>query len=250
MKIQQIALQMYTVRQHTANDMLGTLRALAQQGYRAVELAGYGNATLKEVKATLDELGIRAIAAHVSLASMTNQTQQVLDDLKTLGCDYAVVPSVSEDFRRTADDVRRLGETLNHLSEQSKTVGLQFAYHNHAFEFAPLDGSTMYDILATSTDPALVGLEVDVFWVQHGGYDPVAVIQQYAGRVPLIHVKDKPGSGDRPDAPVGEGVLPWNEILAAADAAGAQWYIVEQDHPADPMNDVQLSLQNLQRMAQ
>lgn len=246
----QIALQLYTVREFTAQDMLDTLRVLAQQGYRAFEFAGLGGVPAKTIRATLDEHQLRAIGAHVSLSLLATQPERALAELQTLGCDYAVVPSVPPEQRDSSDQIRVLAAQLNRLGELCQSHGLRLAYHNHAFEFAPLDesGTTMFELLTAETDSALVSLELDVYWAEHAGRDSVALLEQHRGRVPLLHVKDMLADETRADAPVGEGTLRWPEILAAADASGTQWYIVEQDHPRDALNDVQRSLYNLARL--
>jgi sugar phosphate isomerase/epimerase len=111
---------------------------------------------------------------------------------------------------------------------------------------AELDGSTMLDQLAAATDPTLVGLELDLYWARFGGGDPRALIQRYAGRVPLLHIKDMSADEPRRDVPVGDGILPWPRLLTAGRAAGAEWYIIEQDNPQQPLADVERSLRNLE----
>ncbi len=254
MRADQIALQLYTVREHTARDFIGTLERLAGFGYRAVELAGYGGLAPRDLRAALDRLGLRAVAAHVRYDDFDTRLEGVVDELHALGCESAVVPSAPPERRGGADEARRLAETFNRWGGRCRAAGLRFGYHNHGFEFAPLDdrgtdGTTMFDLLVAETDPALVDLELDVYWAQHAGVDPVALIGRLAGRVPLLHVKDMAADAEHSDAPVGEGVLPWADILAAGDAAGARWYIVEQDHPRSPLEDVERSLRNLERMA-
>jgi sugar phosphate isomerase/epimerase len=253
-KAEQVALQLYTVRAETTRDFAGTLRALGAMGYRAVEFAGFGNLSAGELRAVLDEAGIQAMGAHVQFNAWESNLDGVFADLHTLGCAHAVVPALPPEWRNPdAARLRELAGRFNDWGRRSQAEGLRFSYHNHAFEFVPLAGATsgtFYEALAGATDPALVGLELDVFWAQAGGHDPIARIERYAGRLPLIHVKDMTGSGDtRADAPVGEGDLPWRDILAAGDAAGGEWYIVEQDHPRDAMDDVRTSLRNLEKMA-
>lgn len=243
-----IALQLYTIRGLTGEDMLGSLRQLAAQGYRAVEFAGYGGVAVSEIRTLLDELGMRAISAHIGLDDLLTRPQEVLTDLKTLGCTYAIVAYIPEDRRQTEQDVRTIGEAFNTYGRLCREAGLKFAYHNHNFEFAPLGGSTMYDILLDSVDPELVSFELDLFWTQYANVDPMTVIQRLTGRIPLVHVKDMEAGEAKRDAPVGEGIMPWQQILPACDAAGTEWYIVEQDHPRDPMRDVEVSLNNLKKL--
>lgn len=248
MNIDQIAVQMYTLRDLTAQDMLGTLRQLGQIGYRAVEFAGYGNSTPTEIRKTLDEAGIRGVAAHVRLDLIQTNLDQVIADMHTLGCEYVVVPWVSEEHRGSADQVRALAATLNGAGRRVADAGLRLGYHNHQFEFAALDGSTMWELLAAETDPALVDLELDLFWAIVGGFDPIDLLTRYGQRLSLLHLKDRAREGDT-DAPVGDGTLPWDRILPAAQAAGTRYYIVEQDHPRDPLNDVRQSLDYLRRQS-
>ncbi|MDP9350985.1 MAG: sugar phosphate isomerase/epimerase [Chloroflexota bacterium] len=243
-----IALQLYTVRERTAQDFIGTLRQLADMGYRSVEFAGYGDNSVQDLRSALDEYGLQAVSAHVPFSHMENNTQQALQELQTLGCSHAVVPGIPQDRRATAEQVRALAETFNHLGQACKEQGLQFGYHNHAHEFEPLDGSTMFDIIAEGTDPGLVNLELDLFWAQYGGVDPIGLLQRHAGRMPLLHFKDMENDTERSDAPVGAGILPYEEYIAAAKAAGAQVFIVEQDHPRNAMEDVRTSLRNLERL--
>ncbi|HEX6291917.1 MAG TPA: sugar phosphate isomerase/epimerase [Herpetosiphonaceae bacterium] len=244
MKIDQVAVQLYTLRDLTASDMLGTLRQLAQIGYRAVELAGYGNTTPQAIRAELDTLGMRAAAAHVRLDQL-EQADGAVEALKTIGCEYVVVPWVGEEHRGSVAQVRELAEQLNRTARRLAQHGLRLAYHNHQFEFAPLDGTTMWDLLVAETDPALVDFELDVYWAAYADQDPLALIERHGARLPLLHLKDRAADEER-DAPVGQGTLPWEPILAASRA---RWYIVEQDHPRAPLADVAHSLRYLRGLA-
>jgi sugar phosphate isomerase/epimerase len=241
-----IAVQLYTVRSLTEGDMLGTLRNLAGVGYRAVELAGYGNSDASTIAATLEELGMRAPAAHVGLQLWANDFDGTLADLKRLGCEYAVVPYAGDEYR-TAEGARRLVDELNRLGERLRGSGIRAAYHNHDFEFKPLDGSTMYEQIASGTDPVLVDLELDLFWVDVAGADTRALLEQNAGRFPLVHVKDRKPDQQPQFAPAGEGTINWRELLPAAERAGARWYIVEQDVSADPLRDVTTGFRYLEQ---
>lgn len=240
-----IAVQLYTVRSLTENDMLGTLRKLAALGYSAVELAGYGNSDAASIATTLGELGMRAPSAHVALQLWANDFDGTLADLQRLGIQYAVVPYAGDEYR-SADGVRRLVDELNQLGERLRGSGIRAAYHNHDFEFKPLDGGTMYQQLANNTDPELVDLELDLFWVDVAGVDTTALLEQYAGRFPLVHVKDRKPDQEVQFAPAGEGTIDWRQLLPAAERAGARWYIVEQDISRDPLRDVETGLRYLE----
>ncbi len=249
MKREQIALQLYTVREHTARDMPGTLRRLAEMGYGAVEFAGYGGMPVEELRAVLDGLGMRAAGAHVPFDAWTSDEEKVLADLRTLGCSHAVVPIMAPEHRADRGSVERFAGELNRLGEACEREGIRFSYHNHDFEFAPVGDVTVWEVLTRETDPRLVGLELDLYWVRFAGEDPEHLLRSFAERVHLVHLKDMARDAERSDAPVGAGTMPWDLLLEAADAAGTRWYIVEQDHPRDALQDVRQSLENLERMA-
>ena len=248
MKREQIALQLYTVRERTAQDMLGTLRQLAEMGYGAVEFAGYGGVGVRELRAALEEHGLQAASAHVSFGAWTPDPERVLSELGTLGCSHAVVPMMPPEHCGDEETVARFAEALNRLGEACKAEGLTFSYHNHDFEFSPLGATTAWEVLVRETDPHLVGLELDVFWARYAGVDPEGLLRGLASRIALVHLKDMATNG-RSDAPVGEGTMPWGRLIDAGDAARVEWYIVEQDHPRSALDDVRRSLQNLERMA-
>lgn len=249
MKKEQIALQLYTVRDVAAQDFVGMLRQVSAIGYRAVELAGFGGLSTADLRQTLNECDLRAIAAHVAYAQFEERASGVLADLKALGCDFAVVPSLPQEYRADEGLLHAAAKNFNEWGKLAQDAGLRFAYHNHAFEFAQVGSTTPYDILVNETDPALVAFELDLFWAQYGGTDPQALNRRLTGRAPLLHVKDMAAGEERTDTPVGTGILPWAQLLAAGEAAGAEWYIVEQDHPKNSLEDVRTSLQNLEAMA-
>ena len=245
----QIALQLYSVRDLAQQDMLGTLRRIGAIGYPAVEFAGYGGVPTAEIRALLDSLGMQTAGVHVPLADLQNKPEQVFADLHTLGCQYAVVPWVAEEYRGSDAAVQQLAGILNDLGARCRAEGLQLAYHNHNFEFAAGDGPTMWDRLTAATDPDLVALELDVYWATFAGADPLALIDRYGPRLALLHLKDMTADETRAYAPIGTGTMPWPEILAAGAAAGVNWYIVEQDKSSDPLADTALSLRHLQELA-
>lgn len=249
MQIDQLALQLYTLRSHTKADMLGALRQVAAAGYRNVELSGYGDAAPQTIRAALDALGVRAVSAHTPLHQHLRNPEQLLDELHTLGCEYAVVPSGGVERRQSVDAARRFAEELNRIGARCHTAGLRLGYHNHAFEFEPLETTSFWDVLVAETDPALVALELDVAWAHVGGHDPAELLRRLDGRAALIHAKDHQGGASFVDTPVGDGVLDWPAILAAADETGVRYYIVEQDHPRDPLPDVRRSYEALRAFA-
>jgi sugar phosphate isomerase/epimerase len=245
-----IALELYTLRDLTSVDMLGTLQKVAEQGYKAVEFAGYGNSNVRDVRVQLDRLGVRGVALHTNLNALQTEHERLVEDARTLGSGYIVLASVPQEHRGSADAARRLAAAFNGFGETCRAGGLQFGYHNHNFEFAPLEGAGthMYDVLLENTDPSLVAFELDVFWTHFAGVDPVELLGRMAGRVPLLHARDMEAGEGRADAPIGEGIMPWREILDAAASAGVEYYIVEQDHPRNPLRDTGESFNNLKRL--
>jgi sugar phosphate isomerase/epimerase len=249
MRRDQISLQLYTVREETARDMPGTLRKISEIGYPAVEFAGYGGLTPQDLKTTLDDLDLRPSGAHVPLNSWETNPETVLADMQTLDCTHAILPIVPPERRTDEASVARLAEDLNRWGEHCRREGIAFSYHNHDFEFAPLGTTTMWDVLVRETDPEVVGLELDLYWVKYAGTDPETTLRNVADRVALVHLKDMAPDDTLSDLPVGEGTLPWLALLEAADAAGVEWYIAEQDNPRDALEDVRTSLQHMRRLA-
>jgi sugar phosphate isomerase/epimerase len=249
MRRDQISLQLYTVREETARDMPDTLRKISEIGYPAVEFAGYGGLTPQDLKAILDDLDLRASGVHVPLDSWETNPETVLADMQALECAHAILPIVPTERSRDDTSVASLAEDLNRWGEQCRREGIAFSYHNHDFEFAPLGTTTMWDVLVRETDPELVGLELDLYWVKYAGTDPETTLRDVAERVSLVHLKDMAPDDTLSDLPVGEGTLPWITLLDAADAAGVEWFIAEQDNPKVALEDVKTSLQHLHRLA-
>lgn len=242
MRVDQISLQLYTVREETAKDMPGTLRRLAGMGYPAVEFAGFGGLSSEEIRAVLDELGLRASGAHVPLSAWDADPHSVIADMHAIGSAHAVVPSAPPDRRGDEAAVSRLAEDFNRWGGLCRSEGVTFSYHNHDFEFGRLGETTMWEVLVRETDPDLVHLELDLYWVKYGGADPEAVLRDVGDRVSLVHLKDMSPDASLSDLPVGEGTMPWPDLLRAADDVGVEWYIAEQDNPGNAMEDVEKSL--------
>ena len=245
----QIALQLYTVREAMKQDFMGGLGTVAGAGYRAVEFAGFGDHTAAEVRARIDELGMRAMGAHVQAPRVMNDLDAAIQDIHTIGGEYVIVPFLAHaDYFTTPDQVRRLAETFNEIGPKVKAAGLSFLYHNHNFEFTAFaDGSesqSPYELLLTLTDPATVGFELDVFWAEVAGQTGHRLIREYPNRFPSLHIKDMDDAGE--DAPVGSGKLSWQPVLEAGEqVGGSRWLVVEQDNPKNPVEDIRTSFTNL-----
>jgi sugar phosphate isomerase/epimerase len=224
-----VALQLYTVREDAARDFVGTLDQVAAIGYAGVELAGYGPLTPPEFRAKLDALSLTVAGSHVALTRLENELGTVIAECQMLQCPTVVCPVLPAE-RRSEEGFRKLATSLNGIGSAVKASGLNLCYHNHAFEFeTEIDGMAAYDWLMANTDPALVQIEIDAFWVQKAGHDPAEYIQKYSGRVPLVHLKDMTADAEQTFAPVGTGSVDFAPLFAAAERGGVRWYIVEQD---------------------
>jgi sugar phosphate isomerase/epimerase len=243
-----IALQLYTVREQASENFVGMLTEVAGAGYDAIEFAGYGALPATEVRKVIDDLGLRAISSHVGFQRFADDPERVIEELRVLGCDYAVVPGIPKELRGF-EAVPSLSEHFNRWGDACKLAGLRFGYHNHGWELEPLHGSTMLDLLAAGTDPTVVDLQIDIFWALAAGADPVSLIRSHAGRVATLHAKEMAAGADRKDTTVGDGVTDWSAVMAAARDAGTAWFIVEQeDDPPNAYRDIRRSLRNLKKM--
>jgi len=248
MRLDQIALQLYTVRKLAAADLAGSLRAVAAAGYRSVELAGLPETAPGALARLLGEAGLRAIASHEGIQRLREDPAAVAERLDTVACPRIIVPWMPEENRRTVDDVRRFAAELGALARFFADRGIRLGYHNHAFEFAPLEGTTIWDVLLAEL-PAGVEIELDVYWASVGGRDPVAEIRATADRVRLLHMKDRTPGPEPRDTPAGEGILAFPQIVEAGRAAGVEWYVVEQDDAHDPLAEIAIAARYLESLA-
>ncbi|MCZ8522576.1 MULTISPECIES: sugar phosphate isomerase/epimerase family protein [Paenibacillus] len=242
-----IGLQLYTLRNETAADFAGTLRKVAQLGYEGVEFAGFGGLSAEELSALLGEVGLKAIGAHVSLQSLEEDLQGQIDYIKAIGGQYVICPYVADERRATPEDWQKLFAFFEEVGAEVRKQGLTFAYHNHAFEFELNVGEEfVFDAMYSSTSPEAVQVEMDVCWVQFAGQDPLAYIPRYAGRLPLLHLKDfnKDEQGGMQTLELGQGAVDLKGVIAAASEAGVEWLIVEQDNCQNPpLQSVENSLE-------
>jgi sugar phosphate isomerase/epimerase len=241
-----IALQLYTVRDDAGKDFAGTIKKVAEIGYSGVELAGHGGLSVQALKTLLDDNGLRIAGSHIGIDALEKEISKVIDENLALGNPNIVVPYLSEDRRADSAGYKKVAEALNGFGETLHAHGLNLAYHNHAFEFETLDnGQNGMQILLDETDPALVKAEIDTYWVLVGGHDPVAFVKKYAGRVILMHIKDR-NPEDGSFAEVGTGDLPLDGLVDVAPSVGASWLIVEQDVcKRPPLEAVTISYNNL-----
>jgi sugar phosphate isomerase/epimerase len=248
-----LGVQLYTVRRVITKHAAATLKAIQDIGYTEVEVT-YDN--LDQIWPALKETKLKPVSAHVDEKAFTEsgQLDSVLNSLKQRGFEYVVAPSLPTN-RGGADALRHLAEMLNKAGERAKAVGLTLCYHNHAHDFQPVNGVPALQTLLSETQKDLVFLEMDIFWVTEAGHDPAQALKAHAGRVPLVHLKDRAVGGPtqfNENVPkdafkeVGSGSIKIPAVLKAADAAGVKHYFVEQDEtPGDPIESLRKSYKYL-----
>jgi len=257
-QLKAIGVQLYTVRGVLPQKPAETLNAIRALGYQEIEAtwADYG-----KIRPMVQAAGLKEVSIHIDNTLMgkgADEMNRVVDQAKAWGFQYAVYPYVPVPERGGADVMKTFADKLNRFGEKCHAAGLQFAYHNHAFESAKAGDQTLFQILIDSTEKNLVGFELDCFWLSVSGNDPAEFIKKLSGRVPLLHCKDKaPGTANRFDEgvprtafkEVGNGTLDWPGILRAASAAGVQHYFVEQDQtPGDPLESLRQSYNFLSKV--
>src|SRR4051812_4869222 len=248
--IQCNALQLYTVRDMTQRDFAGTMKKVADIGYKLVETAGYGNLkTAKEAKKALDDAGLKPVSGHFAIDLLENKIEQVVEDAQTLELQMVVCPFLPEDRRKDAAGYQATAKVLEKAGLMLHQYGPVLAYHNHNFEFQKFGDKTGLDILLENTQPHLLAAEVDVYWVKNAGADPVELLTRLGDRVRALHLKDMLAEQKR-FAPVGTGVLDFKSILAIADKNGVRYGIVEQDNTYDQatLTAIKTSLENLKKL--
>ncbi len=257
LKASNLGVELYTVRNVIGKDPAATLQAIQKIGYTEVE-AIY--ATLKEIWPALKQTSLQPVSVHIDESIFMkggSDLDSALGDVKERGFQYAVVPYIPVEQRGGADMFKRLAETLNKSGEKAKSHGLKLCYHNHAFEYKPIDGKTGLEMLMSDTQKDLVSLELDIFWASVAGHDPVEILKTYSGRVLLLHLKDKSKSFTQTQynenvphdtfKEVGSGSIDIPAVLKAADTAGVQHYFVEQDQtPGDPIESLRKSFNYLE----
>ncbi|GLX66998.1 sugar phosphate isomerase [Paenibacillus glycanilyticus] len=231
-----VGIQLYTLRDETEKDLLGTIRKVAEMGYEAVEFAGFYNTPAEQLKALLDELQLDAPSAHIGLnfnepEKLAADLQVQIDYAKTLGLTYIVVPSAPLPEEPTEVDVHNLARILEQAGKQVTAAGLKFGYHNHAFEFKPVNGKPVIDHLLELVPAEYLIAEFDLGWVHYAGYTPAEYVQKYEGRVPLAHFKDF--ASGRSDTEVGKGSVDLKSVLDISEECGIRYCIVEQEQFAN-----------------
>jgi sugar phosphate isomerase/epimerase len=253
-----IGLQLYTLRNELQKDVPGTIKKVAEIGYREVEVYDFYGRTAAEFGKILNGNGLAAPSGHYTVKHIKGNWEKSIAEAKELGLKYMVNAILEPDERKSFDDYKKLAELFNKAGEQTQKAGIQFCYHNHNFEFKKYGDITAYDYLLKALDAKLVKFEMDCFWVTHAGQDPVAYFKKHPGRFPLLHIKDlKAGNPPTQEldprkglfAEVGHGTIDWKRIFAAALAGGMKHFYVEQDEcEIPPLESIKVSCEYLKNL--
>ncbi|MBN6033485.1 sugar phosphate isomerase/epimerase [Amycolatopsis sp. 195334CR] len=227
-----IGIQLYTVRSLMTTDAQGTLDALSAIGYATVGVSGTYGHTPQAFRAMLDKAGLRAVLTHTSWDAMRANAVKEIETARVLGVRYLVVPSLPGSLQTVAGYSLAASE-FGKWGVLARSAGLKFLFHNHGVDFKVVDGRVLYDILVEETDPRFVNFELDIYWIYHGGQDPLAYFARYPGRFPVYHVKDMAPNGSFED--VGYGTLDWPKIFRQYEQSGIREYVVEHDQPKVPL---------------
>jgi len=257
-----VGLQLYSIRDAMTADAPGSLKKVSELGYKNLELASYSDGkfygfTPKELKKIANDLGMDVLSSHtqVEAAGITvDNAKKMADDHAELGVKYCIQPWVNE-ADRTVESFKKMVGDWNEVGKIMKSVGIQFGYHNHNFEFKNMDGVVpFYDIFMPQMDPDLITMEIDLFWATKAGQDPVEMFKKYPGRFQIFHLKDMHTKQDpffdviKDDiSPVGAGIIDFKTILASKDIAGMKYLFVEDDNQGNgkPFEGLETSISNI-----
>ena len=261
-KIDKVGLQLYTVRDLMKTDFDGTIAKVAQIGYKEVEFAGYfGRTGAAGARRRATRTVSMPVSTHVQYDELDDKFPSVIETSKAIGLKYIVCPWIPEELRKSPDIWKQAAEKFNRCGEPSKKAGMQFAYHNHWFEFLPVDGKLPYDLLLTKCDANLVKMEMDLCWITAAGGDPVKYFNEYPGRFPLVHVKDlktmphitaggAQNYGDTVDlTEVGSGLIDWKKFLASRRKPGSSTTLSSTIIPKQPFDSITKSYEYLRYAA-
>ncbi|MGB8475923.1 MAG: sugar phosphate isomerase/epimerase [Candidatus Acidiferrum sp.] len=266
-RIKRVGLQLYTVRGVLKENFDGTIEKVAKTGYKEVELFGgqYGGHSPKEIRELIAKNGMTSPSAHIDYVTIENKWPETLEAAHEMGNEYLVCPWIDEKMRN-AEGWKRVVELFNKAGEASAKAGIQFCFHNHSYEFAPVEGlgdKLAYDYLLEETDPKLVKMEMDLGWISVAKKDPVSYFNKYPGRFPQVHVKDYVNDPNSTSsyagatgsvqfkgrlADVGKGIINWKRIFAHSDTAGIKHYYVENDDAKKPFEDIKISYDYLEAL--
>lgn len=241
-----ISVQLYTLREQCEKDLPGVLRELAHIGYGAVQFAGFHGYDPALLKSVLAETGLRVSGLHYGADALLTESERLIAEANLFGTPDIVCAGIGGEYRNE-DGYRTIKRRFNELANRVQAEGLRISYHNHAFEFdTSVDGKDGLSFLIEAAADNRILAEPDVYWLKKGGHDPVEFLKPYAGRVPILHMKDMTDDEDQAFAEIGTGSIDFESIVRWGEASGVEWYVVEQDIcKTDPMECVRTSYANL-----
>jgi sugar phosphate isomerase/epimerase len=255
-----IGVELYTVRGDLGEKTEETLRRIADIGYVEVE---HNWGEVKPMLPLLNELGLQPTSIAIDTALVTDadlaeRLDETAAEAKEAGADFFMFPALPEALRGDLDAYREFSDQFNRAGEIAMKHDVLLCYHNHAFEFEPMDGRSPFAVMGDRFAPGVAAFEIDVFWVTVAGHDPVEVLRQLEGRVPLLHLKDlavgaevryNQGVPHNQFMEVGGGSVDFPAVLQQASESGVRHYFVEQDHtPADPIDSLRQSYEYLREL--
>ena len=247
-RIDRMGLQLYTVRHALQKDIEGTIAAIAKTGITELEFFSSHGKDVAWWHTLLRTHNLTAPASHEGLPKTDHDWQPIFDRANGMGHRLVVVPYAGNEFRGSKANWQRLADRLNAGATLAKAAGVQFAYHNHDFEFAPVEETTGYEIISTQTDTTLVKLELDLYWTVKAGQDPLAIMQRWPNRIVAVHVKDAGPAPERRMTEVGAGTIDFKTILATGRAQGLRHWFIEHDNPTDPIASITASAAALKKL--
>jgi len=236
-----VGLQLYSLRNQLPSDVKGCIAKVAAAGYKEVETFGYSKTRgfwgldAKAFNDLLKDNGLKTPSGHFGLddyfvRDKTESLEAYIEAANIVGTEYIIVPSINGEVLKTADQCKEVAAKFNKAAEICKKAGLKMGYHNHNFEWKPVDSTTFYDILLKETDPALVHMEMDIYWVVRAEQDPVKIFEAHPGRFALCHLKDMDKTDNKLNTEIGKGSIDFKTILSAGKKAGLKHFIVEQEN--------------------
>jgi sugar phosphate isomerase/epimerase len=243
-----VGLQLYSVRKECEKDFVGTVAAVARMGYQGVEFAGYYNYDARDLRKLLDDNGLKCCGTHTQLDTLLgDQFEKTVEYNKILGNQYLIVPWLAEEKRKTVQDWIALAGMFNELADKAQSHGMRVGYHNHTFEYQPLEGQLPWDVFALNTNWNVI-LQFDSGNAGEGGAETLPFLKKYPGRTVTIHLKEFSKTNKK--AILGEGDVPWPEVFKVCETiGGTEWYIIEEEKDVyPPLQCVEMCLQNFRKI--
>ncbi len=242
-----VGLQVYSVRVAAEKDLSGTIAKVAKMGYQGVEFAGWYGHSAKDIRKILDDNGLVCCGSHTPWEDLSDaKLASTIAFNKTIGNKYLICPWLEPNKTNPKQGWLDYARRFNVLAEKVKPQGMLVGYHNHAHDFAPVDGTTGWDLLASNTSKDVI-MQLDTGNALDGGGDPILYLKRYPGRATTIHIKEH--SKTNPKALIGEGDINWAQVLQLCRAGGTKWYIIEEEKEGlDPLTAVDLSLKNFKKL--